>query len=58
MLKAELQRVDSMQCPEYYEQCDNNIAPNPMSYLPSGYSAHTQLNKQVYGTLQQPYYHY
>ena len=54
VLKAELQRVDSMQCPEYYEQYDNTIAPNPMSYQPSDYSAHTQLNRQVYGTLQHP----
>lgn len=41
MLEAELQRVDSMQCPEHHEQYDNTIAPNPISQQPNYYSVHT-----------------
>ena len=52
MLQAELQRVDSMQCPDYcYEQYDNAIAPYPHNF--NNYSAHTQEDSQVYGRLQQ-----
>ena len=54
MLEAELQRVDSMQCPQDYELYDNTIAPNPISQQPNYYSVHTQQDSQVYGILQHP----
>jgi hypothetical protein len=54
MLTAELKTVNSMQCPEYYEQYDNTVTPDPISHHPNDYSIHTHVGSQRYGRLQHP----
>lgn len=52
MLKADLQRVDSMQCPEYDKQYDNTTTPDSIPHDPNNYySVHAQLHSQMYGRL-------